>query len=153
MRIRQQSGFTLVELIIVLFIVILLVAWGVPAYRDFKLRQDMTSSANEMIYSFTLARAEAIRRGNNVLVTATGADWASGWQVINVPDNQILAQQDRFQQGFQLNLTLGVPADLEFDNLGGLINQPVAFTLTHPDLTTSRRIQINASGSAKVVVL
>ncbi|WP_395376055.1 GspH/FimT family pseudopilin [Marinicella sp. W31] len=153
MRIHRQRGFTFIELVIALVIITLLIAWGIPNYRNLKLRQDFTSYANEAVYSINLARAEAIRRGTNVSIIRAGGNWDDGWQVIVVADGTILAQQDAFSGGFEMNLTVGVDTDLEFDNLGGLINQPVAFELSHDDSTEGRRIQLLASGQARVVVL
>ena len=149
MRIHRQRGFTLIELVVALIIISLLIAWGIPNYRNLKLRQDFTSYANEAIYSINLARAEAIRRGTNVAIIKAGGDWDDGWQVVIVADGTVLAEQDPFSGGFEMNLTAGAEADLEFDNLGGLINQPVTFELSHDDYTGGRRIQLLASGQAR----
>jgi len=143
----------LIELVIALVIITLLIAWGIPNYRNLKLGQDLTSYTNEIVYSFTLARAEAIRRGSNVSIVRAGSDWQDGWQVINIADGTVLAQQDAFTQGFELNLTEGTEIDLQFDNLGGLINQPIAFVLSHDNYSGSRRIQVNASGATRAVSL
>lgn len=149
--IQHQRGFTFIELIVTLLVVSLLLAWGMPAYREFKLRQDMISNANEMVYSFNLARAEAIKRGNNVSIVKTGTDWHDGWRVVNVPDDEEIAVQDRFNGEFKMSLVNGAETDVQFDNLGGLVNNPISFTLSHADLPDKRHLEVNLAGSIRTV--
>ncbi|MCW8869170.1 MAG: GspH/FimT family pseudopilin, partial [Proteobacteria bacterium] len=71
----KVRGFTLIELIITLLIGSLLLAWGVPNYRDFKLRREVVDHTNDFVYSLSLARSEAIRYGTDVRVEPVGGDW------------------------------------------------------------------------------
>lgn len=155
---NKVSGFTLIELIITLLIGSLLLAWGVPNYRDLKVRRLVTDNANEMVYSLSLARAEAIRYGNVVTVTPiSGNDWNSGWVITAVgidgnPDIQIY-QQDPIDD--QLVITQNAPlvGAVQFNNIGELVGGNAgSFTLSHTVATgEQRQIAINLAGMSKVL--
>ena len=59
------------ELSVVLLVVGILVALAVPNLRPFIQNGRLTSSANDLLRSFQLARAEAIKRQANVVVCAS----------------------------------------------------------------------------------
>jgi type IV fimbrial biogenesis protein FimT len=80
-------GFTLVELLVVIVIVSILMAIGVPSYRSVTNSNRITAEANGLLGDLQLARAEAIKQGQTVVVCAstTGAqcsnsnNWRTGW--------------------------------------------------------------------------
>ena len=69
---KQQRGFTLVELIITLFIGSLLLAWGVPEYRELKARRMVTDLTNDIVtFDLTFTEHEmwsAIPRGTLIVI-------------------------------------------------------------------------------------
>lgn len=71
----------MIELAVAMTIVVILLAIGVPALRDFVVGQRVRSSANNLYSDLSYARAEAIKRNAQVQVTRAGASWASGWSV------------------------------------------------------------------------
>jgi type IV fimbrial biogenesis protein FimT len=154
---NKNSGFSLIELLVTLLIGSLLLAWGIPSYRDLKIRRLVTENANEMVYSLSLARAEAIRYGNTVTVSPiSGNDWDSGWLISapgidGNPDIQIY-QQDPLDD--QLNITQngGLQGDLQFNNIGELVGGvPGSFTIGHITETNERRnITVRLSGTARM---
>ena len=154
----------MVELIITLFIGSLLLAWGVTNYRDFKVRKQVSDSANELVYGFNLARAEAIRYGSNVRVVKTGANWNQGWSIYTVDENGSVDEQIYVQEPLDGSLKLtqsgAYTGVIEFNNLGALTsgvgtqfnveNDPYVHG-SAPVANSARNIQISPSGSAKVV--
>lgn len=79
----RSDGYTMVELMIVLVVAVILLAIGVPAFRDFMQTQKIATTANSLFSAINLARSEAIQRGTRVdLVPANGMDWNSGWIVL-----------------------------------------------------------------------
>lgn len=76
-------GFTLVELLVVLAITILLLAFGIPGFSAMTQNMKLTTTVNNFFSSINLTRAEAIRRGRRVDMVAAdeGGDWAKGWSV------------------------------------------------------------------------
>ncbi len=62
-RAYRQSGFTLVELLTTLTVMVALMATGVPAMQRFSASQKMMVAVNSMTSYLHLARSEAIKRG------------------------------------------------------------------------------------------
>jgi type IV fimbrial biogenesis protein FimT len=152
---NKIKGFTLVELIITLFIGSLLLAWGMPEYRELKARRMVTDISNDIVTSFTLARAEAIRYGNNVVVAPNGT-WQDGWTITSIGvdgnPNVELAIQDPIDPVVQVSQTGPLAGNVVFNRIGGLEGGATAeITLKHTSQTShSRRVVIGLSGSARV---
>ena len=153
---HKAKGFTLVELIITLLIGSLLLAWGVPNYRDLKVRRQLTDTANEIVYSLSLARAEAVRYGATVTVEPTGGDWNDGWLISapgidGNPDIQIY-QQDALNDQMTINQLGPLVGDIQFNSLGALNNVSEGlFQLSSTTSSESRNIRIRLTGLARVV--
>ena len=64
----NESGFNLVELIVVLFIIVLVAAIGVPPILDLSSNLRLYVAAQELSGTLRLARSEAARRGFNVAI-------------------------------------------------------------------------------------
>ena len=82
---KENSGFTIIELLITVAIAGTLLAVALPSYRDQVANNCLTANVNELVVSLQLARSEATRRRQSVLVTATTPtatnEWGAGWTV------------------------------------------------------------------------
>ena len=86
---KKYSGFTLVELLITLFIVGILVSVGVPSLKSFMQSNQLVAATNELISAMHVARSEAIKANSRVTICSSddGAtcsgddDWTDGWIV------------------------------------------------------------------------
>lgn len=77
---RWQYGFTLVELMVTLAVFTVLALIAVPSFVDYLARSRLRTAADGVAGQLALARAEAMRRHRNVVVsftTSSGA-WCSG---------------------------------------------------------------------------
>ncbi len=97
----SQSGFTLVELMIVLVIASVLLSVAIPGFRDLLERNRLQSAASNLYTSLMLARSEALKRNQPIGVckgtattsaascTTSGTDgaWEGGWVVHLDPNN------------------------------------------------------------------
>lgn len=84
---RLTTGFTLLELMVVVAIAAILLALALPSFQQTIRSNRLATTTNEVISSLSLARSEAIRnkRGASICASADGAscgaDWSSGWMV------------------------------------------------------------------------
>ena len=82
---RPARGFTLVELMITIFVAFILMALALPSFRDLMMSNHVTETTNALLTDLTLARAEAVHRGTQVeVINANGAgsnNWSGGWTV------------------------------------------------------------------------
>jgi type IV fimbrial biogenesis protein FimT len=62
---RKASGFTMVELIIVMAIIAVLTLLAVPSFQALTVSNRLTTTANELVGAINLARTEAIKRNSN----------------------------------------------------------------------------------------
>ncbi len=134
----KNSGFTVVELMVVIAIVGILVAASAPGFRDTVERMSTSSQAKALLGSLTYARSEAIKRRGDVTVcgsadgsSCSASAWADGWIVFT--DAGVAGSVDgadevlRHHQGPDDGSTLTFPsAMLQYDSRGFGRNVPVS---------------------------
>ncbi|MEG1329237.1 MAG: GspH/FimT family protein, partial [Janthinobacterium sp.] len=79
-----QAGYTLPELLAVLAIAALLAAAAIPGLQQVLARQQVRAAATDLFSAIELTRAQAMARGQRVLLMPAGpggADWRTGWLV------------------------------------------------------------------------
>lgn len=67
---RKSSGFTLVELMIVIALIALIAGFAVPQFGRMIDSNRITSTTNSIVGLLSFSRSEAVRRGARVTVTA-----------------------------------------------------------------------------------
>jgi len=75
---RRSRGFTAIELLVALAVAGVLLAVGVPSFRDFMRNGRLTGAANEMLITVVTARNEAVRRQGVVSVCPSTTPDAAG---------------------------------------------------------------------------
>jgi len=80
MTLREQ-GFTIVELMTTVLVLSLILTLGVPSFAEIATQNRVTAQTNDFITTLNLARSEAVKRGGQVTVLRTGANWEQGWSV------------------------------------------------------------------------
>jgi type IV fimbrial biogenesis protein FimT len=93
-RERRSSGFTMLELVIVIAIVGVLIGLGVPSFKYVTTANRIASEVNGLLGDMQFARAEAIKEGQTVVVcvSSNGTScstnpWNNGWIVCSDPAN------------------------------------------------------------------
>jgi type IV fimbrial biogenesis protein FimT len=139
---RNSAGFNLVELMTVTTIVAILMGIAVPSYRYVTNSSRVSSEVNDLLGDMMLARAEAIRWGQDVSVCpsangtscGTATDWAKGWIVFtdfnangtvdtDAADNDtVLRYQRSFGGNDTFTTTNGVNNFVTFNRDGFAIN-------------------------------
>jgi type IV fimbrial biogenesis protein FimT len=101
---QRMSGFTMTELVIVMVIVAILAAIGIPSFKYVTTSNRMSSEINLLLGDMQFARSEAIKEGQTVTIcsspnptsptpqctgAAGGATWNTGWIVfLDTNNNQ-----------------------------------------------------------------
>ncbi len=82
----RRTGFTLLELMIVIAIIAILTVVAAPSLRDLISNARMTSLVNDLMTDLSLARGEAVKRNVRISIctsnTGTGCtntEWRFGW--------------------------------------------------------------------------
>lgn len=83
-------GFTLIEMMITISILVIMMALAAPSFISFRRNSELVGIANNFLAAVNAARSEAMKRNMFALVTpADGdSDWTKGWVVfVDTNDN------------------------------------------------------------------
>lgn len=160
---KQQSGFTLIELMITLTLLGIILGLALPAITDFAIKQRVSAQANEMMLSLAFARSEALKRNQDVRViprTGTAAGWSDGWCVgpasINSCNHADVVRIFTSANGVNITSSgIANPPILVFRRDGTTTQNNTALSITSPNLkatgASARCITLNLQGRAEVV--
>ena len=140
-----SSGFTLVELMVTLAVLVILAAIAAPNFARIIAENRATSAANEFLGMLQTARSEAVRLNRLVTVEQSGANWHSGIAVVG-PDNNVLRSMPAMAQ--ELTFTSGPAAPMAFRPAGDIAAR-AEFQLDNAG-GSDRWICVEMTGSARV---
>lgn len=78
---KRQRGFTLVEAMVVIAILIVLAGAGVPAMQEFVTNTRLKSATSDLFNDILRARSEAIKRNGDISLVPVSASWTNGWNI------------------------------------------------------------------------
>ena len=161
---KNERGFTLVELMITLVIASIVLTMAVPGMRDLVQNNRITGQVNEMVTAFNLARLEAIRRGSPVSVCAStdqencsldATDWPNGWIVFadtnatGDPANPALDQRIRVWDQLPGNPTIVGASFVRYQS-NGTTGAPFTFTHTIPGCSYTPGYSVGVTAAGRV---
>lgn len=140
---RNERGFTLIELIIVIAVMAILLAAAVPNFTSFVISNRIKSASFDVYASILAARSAAITRNTTITITPTSGttNWAAGWSI--TAGGVTLKTQNAFP-----GVTMTGPATLVYNSAGRLdaAATPVSLTATNATAQASRCVTIDLSG-------
>ena len=167
---RQQSGFTLIELMIVLVITAILLTIFSPGLRGAMARNQLMGQAHELAGAMSTARSEAITRGTQagVCASANGTscsgsndDW--GKFILVFIDSDLGSDFDNtepllksFAAHNQVSQTASVAAIYFRPSGFSTLNTASNIDVCHIDLDESsmcRRVNVGPSGNVSVTTI
>ena len=92
------------ELMVTIAIAAILIGIAIPSFTSTIASNRLTTSANELVTALNLARSEAVKRGQQVVVSKTGTNWENGWQVFVDIDRSTPAKENVFDAGTDIQL-------------------------------------------------
>ncbi|MFZ9037304.1 MAG: GspH/FimT family pseudopilin [Gammaproteobacteria bacterium] len=165
---KKNSGFTLLELLVLLAVVAILVAVGTPTMSEFIKNNRLTTQINTLVGDLAYARSEAVTRNLPVVVCASNnqtscssANWADGWIVFSDIDNNgdvsagevVLRAQQLLEGNNTLVSTTG--SSVVYDSRGFSPNSNGSFSLCDErgpahvkSITISNTGRVRKGGSA-----
>lgn len=168
MSVKHSSGFTVIELMIVIGVVGILMAVGLPSLQETINSISANSAAKTLVASLNYARSEAVKRGAVVTVcgSSSGTDcdtasWSDGW-IVFVDEN---ADADggagsvdaadpvlRVYQGSGSNVLTFTAAMQQFDAQGFGLNATTNTFLLCPEDANSanaQSVELSVTGRAR----
>ena len=149
---RTQSGFTLVELMVVIAVLAILATIAIPSFQGIVAENRATSAANEFLATLQLARSAALAQSRPVTVRPIDDDegWDLGWVVETVEEPVVVLRES---PALRPSVSLHGAADVEFSSTGTLAGQtPTPFVLkVESGPGASRAICMTLGGSSKVI--
>jgi len=92
--VRSQIGFSLIELMILLSLLMVILSFGIPSLASYIKNSRVSSYTNALLNDINFARSEAVTRGHTVILCrsanaesehpscgGTAHSWTSGWIV------------------------------------------------------------------------
>lgn len=91
---NRQSGFTLIEILIVVALASVLMSLAMPSFRTFLVKRSVQAAVDTMVLDMRFARSESIKRTTRVSMCsstngtscAAAASWRDGW-IIFIDDD------------------------------------------------------------------
>lgn len=152
---KKQSGFTLIELMLVLAIMSIIISVGVPGMRTYLSNSAADSLSNAILIDIMYARNHAITNATTVkmipigtantgvstfLPDTEGVNWGQGWTIFEDTDND--NNVDNTELVIRTQASLGTDAHISSGPGGHIASGPVGI------LDNSRPIGFNNDGTA-----
>jgi type IV fimbrial biogenesis protein FimT len=132
----RTRGFTLVELMVTIVVLVILVSVAVPSFDNIRLSSRLTSYSTDLVAGSQVARSEAIKRNAQVRLCvstngtscATTGQWETGWIVIST-DGTVIQKQPATASGYQIR---------DSGDLSALLFEPTGVGATAANFTICR---------------
>jgi len=161
---RKQTGFTLVELMIVIVVLAVLATVAIPNLRQILQKSQVKDASGGLTAALMLARSEAVSQARSILVCITsstscstdnGDGWEDGWIVIEPTSNTILRRVQRLDNEVTVTtdetdigrVTYRSDGSAQFTkNSGASVGTNVTKSFTFANTCWSKDLDITATG-------
>lgn len=115
---QRPQGLSLIELIVVVAVIVMLASLAIPSYSAFVVNSRLNAIANEWVSAIHLARSEAVRRGQHVVIRKVGAEWENGWQLFVDVERSTATSKNVFDSSTDLELRVSEPLPISYSLRG-----------------------------------
>ena len=170
-KLKTSRGFSLIEMLVAMAIAGVLLAVGIPSFKDFMAHSEMTKANNALVYSLQLARSASMERlepvglciSDDPMADAAncqnGTNYNQGWLVyadsnrngaLDVAED-ILHRVEPFGPAFQFTPEAVFATQIYFNDAGASVNVaeiPISgmVGINYGDGTQLREITVSANG-------
>ena len=154
--VRKMQGFTIIELMIVVVLLVVLLSLAGPDFRSIIIATRIKNTSFDVFASLTQARSEAVTRNTTVTMAAAGGGWANGWTIsctdadvckdpANTPPAPPLVMRN---QNAYDGVTVSGSATSVIYSGSGRANATAWFSITAPNASDrdKRCVRLDASG-------
>ena len=136
-------GFTLVELLTVVVVLVVLTLIAAPAFNELTRSQRVQMAAMDLFTSLLRARSESIKQNTDVTLSPAGT-WAAGWAVA-------VGGSNIDTHAATSNISISNPGVVTYRSSGRVAGttQP-KFSVSATQTATKRCVQVNLSGEPVV---
>ncbi|MDR0736516.1 MAG: GspH/FimT family pseudopilin [Zoogloeaceae bacterium] len=101
---NKMRGFTLIELMIVVILIVIFAAFAVPSFKHRLERTKVESYTDEFLTALRYARSEAITRGTEVSLAPINATLDKGWNVktVNFGGSEVFLREHNALNGVKI---------------------------------------------------
>ncbi len=160
----RSAGFTLIELMVTMTVLIVLMAVAVPSFNNAVLGSKLSGYANNFVASVQLARSEAIKRNAPITMCrsadgsscASSGGWQQGWIIFNDKDSSGAINGDETRIHYQQALAsefafTGDVYTIVFQGSGlnsTPVTNPLVLCRASPAGSQERAITVSTTGRA-----
>jgi type IV fimbrial biogenesis protein FimT len=147
-RAANESGFTLVDLVIVIAIAAILATVAAPSFSTFIASQRASTAAMDLYIALSSARSEATKRNTNVTLKPATGGWQNGWKI----EDPVILGQDLLVHDAVSGAALIGPDTVVYQRSGRVRGTAPTFTLTIASGSTyaKRCVQVDLNGRASI---
>lgn len=149
-RTHRSEGFTLIELIVTISLLIVMMALAVPSFSALIRNNKAAALSNSIVTTINFARSEAVKRNESIEVCPVdgcAGDWKKGWR-IQVKSSSTVIRSWEASDG-DITITGG---PIEFKGTGRLSGASIQMTTAHAGCTGKEKRLIRISGAGRVSV-
>ncbi|BAY74927.1 hypothetical protein NIES25_13440 [Nostoc linckia NIES-25] len=115
---RSSGGFTVLETLVIVLLIGLLAALGIPNWMTFVATRQLNSSQNQLYYAIRQAQREAIKQKLSWQASLRIQDGAVQWSVHQAQTDQFISDAVKNNSNLWHNLESSVRIDEEENNKG-----------------------------------
>lgn len=159
----NNEGFTLMNLITTLSILMVVISSVVPGLKRTLANQDLTATSNQILGGIILARSEAIKTNDRITMLSEDGNWTQGWSIfidrnnngLRESDESLLLENTALSPGLSLKGNNPVKSYVSYvgngqaERTSGAI-QMGTLMLCDQDNDMARAIIISSSGRARI---
>ena len=154
----QQSGFTLVELLVVLSIAAIIVSIAAPSFMNIIANNRVTAASNELVVALNLGKNEAVRSGQRTRLCKSqngnqcdnSANWKDGWLLFQ--DNDDNGSVNGAERIIRVHSAPHASLDFEYPSGNSVVFRPDGRILINANSHFCFRNSYNDDKSKAVVI-